>query len=121
MVIAADYPLFEIFWTMLIFFLLVIWFAILIRVIGDIFGRHDMSGWGKAAWTLLVIGLPFVGIFIYLIVSGERMGQRDLDQTYGSRAQFDEPARAVSGSDGTASEIEKANKCSTPDHHARRA
>ena len=55
MVIAADYPFFDIFWTMVIFFLLVIWFAILTRVIGDIIGRHDLSGWGKATWTLIAL------------------------------------------------------------------
>ena len=49
MVIAADYPFLDIFWTMLIFFLWVIWFWILIKVIADIFRRHDISGWGRPA------------------------------------------------------------------------
>ena len=70
MVIAAD--LFHnVFWTMLVFFVCVIWFAILVWVIRDIIGRHDMSGWGKAAWTLLAIVLPLLGVFIYLIVNGK--------------------------------------------------
>ena len=99
MVIAADYPFFEIFWTMLIFFMLVIWFAILVWVIGDIIGRHDMSGWSKAAWTLLVIGLPFLGIFIYLIVSGESMGRRDREHAEASNARLDERVRSVSASE----------------------
>jgi hypothetical protein len=52
MVIAADYPFLDIFWTIFIFFLWVIWFWILIRVLADVFRRDDLSGWGKAGWTV---------------------------------------------------------------------
>ncbi len=54
MVIAADYPLLNIIWTMLVFFGFVIWLVLLFRVIGDIF-RSDMGGGGKAAWIVFVI------------------------------------------------------------------
>ena len=110
MVIAADYPFLDIFWTMLIFFLWVIWFWILIRVFADIFRRHDISGWGKAGWTLFVIVLPFLGVFIYLIANGDEMGKRDVEQAQASQAQFDGHIRSVADSGGSAAEIEKAKQ-----------
>ena len=110
MVIAADYPFLDIFWTMLIFFAWVIWFWILIRMIADIFRRHDISGWGKAGWTLFVIVLPFLGVFIYLIANGDEMGQRDVAQAQASQAQFDDYVRSVSDSGGSVAEIDKAKQ-----------
>ena len=108
MVLAADYPFLDILGTMLIFFAWVIWFWILIRVLVDVFRRHDLSGWSKAGWTLFMIVLPFLGVFIYLIAHGKEMGQRDIDQARANQAQFDEYVRSVSASDGGAAEIAKA-------------
>ena len=110
MVIAADYPFLDIFWTMLIFFLWVIWFWILIKVIADIFRRHDISGWGKAGLTLFVIVLPFLGVFIYLIANGDEMGPRDVAQALASQAQFDDNVRSVSDSGGSVAQIDKAKQ-----------
>jgi hypothetical protein len=112
-VTAADYPFIDILGSMLIFFAWVIWFWMLIRVLGDVFRRHDLSGWGKAGWSLLVIVLPFLGVLIYLIAHGQDMGRRDLEDVSAARAQFDEHIRDVAGSggaDGGASEIEKAKR-----------
>jgi hypothetical protein len=69
MYFAADYPFLDIFWTMLVFFGWVIWLVLLIRVIGDIF-RSDMSGFGKAAWLVFVIVLPFLGVLPMFLVVG---------------------------------------------------
>ena len=112
MVLAADYPFLDILWTMLIFFAWVIWFWILIRVLMDVFRRHDISGLGKAGWTLFMIVLPFLGVFIYLIAHGKDMGQRDLEQARASQAQFDQYVKSVAGegSGGSAAEIAKAKQ-----------
>jgi Short C-terminal domain/Phospholipase_D-nuclease N-terminal len=56
--------------------LLFIWIWIAIGVVLDIFRSHDLSGWGKAAWMLLIIILPFLGVLIYLIVRGHNMHER---------------------------------------------
>ena len=56
---AADYPFIDVFWSMLIFFFWVIWIWILITVFVDLFRRHDISGWAKAAWMVFVIVLPY--------------------------------------------------------------
>ena len=111
MLLAADYPFLDIVGTMLIFFAWVIWFWILIRVLVDVFRRHDISGWGKAGWTLFMIVLPFLGVFIYLIAHGKDMGQRDLDQMQAAQAQMDAHIKSVAGSgggNGAAAEIAQA-------------
>jgi hypothetical protein len=110
MVLAADYPFLDILWTMLIFFAWVIWFWILIRVLVDVFRRDDISGWGKAGWSLFMIVLPYLGVFVYLIAHGKDMGQRDLEQMQAAQSQMDSHIRSVAGSggDGAAAEIARA-------------
>ena len=108
MVLAADYPFLDIVGTMLIFFAWVIWFWILIRVLVDVFRRHDISGWGKAGWTLFMIVLPFLGVLIYLIAHGQDMGKRDIEQAQANKAQFDEYVRSAAAADGGAAQIAQA-------------
>ena len=78
MLLAADYPFLDVLWTMLVFFLWVIWFWLLITVFGDVFRRHDISGWVKAVWTIFVILLPYLGVLIYMIVNGHGMAERNV-------------------------------------------
>ena len=110
MVIAADYPFLDIVGTMLIFFAWVIWFWILIRVLVDVFRRDDLSGWGKTGWTVLMIFLPFLGVFIYLIAHGKDMGQRDIEQARAMQSEVDAHIRQVAGTgaDGAAAQIAQA-------------
>ena len=110
MVFAADYPFLDIFWTMIIFFSWVIWIWIVITVLVDVFSRHDTSGWGKAAWVIFVIVLPFLGVLIYLIANGKGMTERKQQQSQASRAEFDDYVKSVASSGGAAGEIEKAKQ-----------
>lgn len=71
-----DYPLLNLFWTMLWFFLFVAWIWLLIALLADIFRSRDLSGWGKALWTLLIIVVPILGALIYLIARGSGMAER---------------------------------------------
>jgi hypothetical protein len=73
---ASSYPLLNLFWTMFIFFLWVIWIWILIMVFIDIFRSHDLSGGAKALWFLFVLFIPLIGVLVYLIVRGGSMGER---------------------------------------------
>jgi len=104
--VAADYPFLDVLWTMLIFFLWVIWFWILITVFADLFRRHDISGWSKALWMIFVIFLPFLGVLVYLGVNSKGMAERNVKQIKESQAQTDDYIRSVAG--GPAGEIEKA-------------
>jgi hypothetical protein len=107
-VLAADYPFLDVLWTMLVFFLWVMWFWLLITVFADIFRRDDLSGLGKTGWIILVILLPFLGVFIYLITQNDKMVARNVSQARAQQAQFDEYVKGVAGSGGAAAEIEKA-------------
>ena len=109
MVFAADYPFLDVFWTMVIFFFWVIWIWILVTVLIDLFRRHDISGWGKAAWALFVIVLPYLGVFVYLITQGKGMAERRADEIRASKAAFDDQVRSVAGSDPSA-QIAKAKE-----------
>ena len=105
----ASYPFLDVLWTMIIFFVWILWFFLLFRVIIDIFRRHDIHGGGKTLWLIFVIILPFLGVFVYLIAEGHKMANRDMEQAQASQQQFDQYVRSVSaGSGGSAAEIEKA-------------
>jgi len=77
-------------------------------VFGDVFRRRDISGWGKAGWIILVIVLPYLGVFIYLIAEHDGMAERNTQQVQAQQAVADQYIRSVSGSGGPASEIETA-------------
>jgi hypothetical protein len=108
MLVAADYPFLEVLWTMIIFFAWVAWIWIAITVFVDIFRRHDISGWGKAAWVVFVIVLPFLGVLVYLIAQHDGMRERSAKQAEAQRAAFDEYVREAAG--GSAAEIAKAKE-----------
>jgi len=105
-VLAAEYPFLDVLWTMLVFFLWITWFWLLITVFADVFRRHDTSGWGKAAWLVFVIALPFLGVFVYLITQNDKMVARNVEQARAQQAKFDDYVKNVSG--GAAAEIERA-------------
>ena len=110
MVIAADYPFLDVFWSMLIFVAWVIWFWMVITIFADLFSRHDVSGWGKAAWCVFVIILPFLGVFIYLISQGKGMAERREAAVQASSAAFDDHVRSVAAQQGPADQIAKAKE-----------
>jgi hypothetical protein len=84
---------------MLEFFLWILWFFLLFRVISDLFRSHDIGGWGKAGWMILVILLPFFGVLIYVIVRGRGMAERDMAQAKQTDEAFKKYIRESAGSD----------------------
>ena len=86
----ATYTFGDVMWTMFVFFAWILFFWLLFGVFGDLFGRHDISGWAKAGWTVFVIILPFLGIFIYLISQGKGMGERAQQRAQAQQAQVDD-------------------------------
>jgi Phospholipase_D-nuclease N-terminal/Short C-terminal domain len=107
--LGADYPFLDVLWTMLVIFAWIIWFWLLITVFSDLFRRHDTSGFSKVLWIIFVIILPFLGVFIYLIVNHDGMTERNVNMAKAQQAQMDDYVRSVAGSGGgAAAEIEKA-------------
>ena len=103
----AAYSFGQVIWTMFIFFAWILFFWLLFTVFGDLFRRHDISGWGKAGWTIFVIILPFLGIFVYLIANGRGMGERNVQQ---AQAQMDAYVRSVATTGDPTEQIAKGKQ-----------
>ena len=111
MALLADYTFLDVFWSMLVFFVWVLWFILLFRVIIDIFSRHDIGGFSKVLWILFVILLPFLGVFVYLIAENDGMTQRTMAKAQAQQQQMDEYVRQTAGTGGgAAAEIDKAKQ-----------
>ena len=108
--IATSYPFLDVMWTLLVFFAWVIWFYLLITVFGDLFRRHDLSGWAKAAWIIFVIILPYLGVLVYLIAEHEGMAERNAKQLQQSQAQIDDYVRSVAAKSDPADQIAKGKQ-----------
>jgi Phospholipase_D-nuclease N-terminal len=77
----ATNPFVDVLWTVLISCLLLAWLALLVRVVGDIFRRRDLSGWGRTAWIVVAVLLPFLGVFAYMASQRDGMTERKLART----------------------------------------
>jgi hypothetical protein len=108
MMLAADYPFLDIFFTMVLFFAWVIWIWMLVAILSDVFRRHDLSGLAKAAWTVFLIVVPFLAVLIYLIAQHDGMNTRRVEETQAAQARFDDHIKAVAGEDPPAAEIQRA-------------
>lgn len=108
MLAATSYPFLEVFWTMLIFFAFVIWIWILITVLADIFRRHDTSGFAKVLWIIVIIVLPYFGVFVYLIAEHKGMTERAIKQQEAAQSQMDKYVQSVAGKTDPAEQIAKA-------------
>ncbi len=91
----ANYTFGDVLWSFFVFFAWVIWFWLLITVFSDLFRRHDLSGWGKTGWIILVIVLPYVGVFIYILAEHDGMAQRTNAMAQAQQQQFDSYVKDV--------------------------
>ncbi|MET0147075.1 MAG: SHOCT domain-containing protein [Ilumatobacteraceae bacterium] len=104
----AEFGTGQVFWSMLWFFLFFIWIWLLITVFSDIFRSKDLSGWGKALWTIFVIVLPYLGVFVYLIARGRQMQEHALQTAKDQDAAMRQYVQSVaSSSASSADEIAK--------------
>jgi Phospholipase_D-nuclease N-terminal/Short C-terminal domain len=108
MLIAADYPFMDVLWTIIVFFAWVAWIWIVITVLGDVFRRDDIGGWGKAAWVVFVIVVPFLGVLVYLIAEHDGMRERAMTRAAAQQTALDQYVRETAG--GSAGEIAKAKE-----------
>jgi hypothetical protein len=110
MLIATSYPLLEVFWTMLIFFAFFIWIWLLFTVFTDLFRREDVSGWAKTGWIILIIVLPYLGVFIYLIAQHKGMTERTIRSQESAKSEMDQYVRSVAGESDPSEQIAKAKR-----------
>jgi len=89
---------------MLWFFLFFMWIMLIFMIFGDIIRSHDMGGWAKALWSIGIIILPFLGIFLYLIVRGGSMQERSVEAAEASQAASQDYIRSVASSGTSAAD-----------------
>ena len=109
-IFAADYPFLEVFWTLIVFFLWIMWFWLLISIIGDVFRRRDIGGGKKTLWLIFMLFVPFVGVLAYILTNSDGMAERNLERARAQQAQVDAYVRETAASGGAAGEIDKAKQ-----------
>ena len=102
----AEFGTGQVFWSMLWFFLFFIWIWLLIVVFSDIFRSRDLSGWTKALWTIFVIVLPYLGVFVYLIARGHKMSEHAAAEAKQQDAAFRQYVQQAAPT-STADELKK--------------
>ena len=110
LITASSYPFLKVLWDILIIFAWILFIWIAISAFSDLFRRRDISGWAKAAWVVLIVVLPWIGVLAYLIFNHDGMAERSQKQAQAVQAQFDEYVREAAGTGGPASEIDTARK-----------
>jgi len=103
-------PILDFFWTMMIFFLWIIWIWLLITVFIDVFRDKGLNGFAKAAWVLFLIFIPLLGVLVYLIARGDAMHERQMDYAVNQQKRSEDYIRQVSGGSGAASNADELTK-----------
>lgn len=101
-----NYPLLDVFLSMLWFFLWILWIFLVVRILMDVFADNTMNGWAKAGWTILVILLPLVGVLTYLIIRGRGMQERQQQEINAQEQAFRASVKEAAGT-SPASELSK--------------
>jgi hypothetical protein len=122
MLFASEFQVGQVLWSMFWFFLFFLWIWLVISIFSDIFRSDDLSGVSKAAWSIFVIAVPYLGVFVYLIARGDSMGKRQASDAQASQDAMQSYIRdAAGGSAGelaTLAELHSSGKLSD-DEYAR--
>ena len=110
MLLAAEFGTGQVLWSLLWFFLFFVWIMLIFTIFGDIIRSDDMGGWAKAIWSVFIIFLPFLGIFIYLIVRGGGMSERQAAAAQKQNESMQQYIRATAGTDGGTSSADQLAK-----------
>jgi membrane protein implicated in regulation of membrane protease activity len=106
-VLAYDYPLLDVFLSILYFSLFFMWIWIAVTVVVDVFRSSDLGGFSKALWFLFVVFLPFLGVFIYLVARGAKMHERQIADAAAQQRAFDEYVQQTAGAADVPTQLEK--------------
>jgi len=101
---AYQYPLANVFLTMFWLFIWILWIFLLIRILMDIFRSDDLGGWGKAAWIIFIILVPFIGVLVYVIVRGHSMQKRDMQSAQAADQAMRAYVQSAAGSSASAAD-----------------
>lgn len=98
----AEFQVGQVLWSIIWFTLFLLWILLVIRVVGDIFRSRDMSGAAKALWLVAILFTPYLGVFLYLIIRGGSMAEREVSRFEAQDQAFRAYIRDASGSSGAA-------------------
>jgi hypothetical protein len=102
--LAAEFGTGQVLWSILWFFLFFVWIMLIFQIFGDIIRSDDMGGAAKAIWSIFIIFLPFLGIFIYLIARGGKMGERQMKAMQAQEAAMQDYIRTTAGTGASAAD-----------------
>ena len=105
MLLAAEWGTGQVLWSMLWIFIFIMWIWLIIVIFSDIIRSHDLSGWGKALWSIGIIIFPFIGIFAYLIFRGNSMSERQLEDAKAADAATQAYIRDAAGTENSADQL----------------
>ena len=106
--LAYDYPVLGVFWTMLIMFFWIAWIFIVFTTIIDVFRNDEIGGFSKALWLIFIILAVWLGVLVYLIVHGKDMTRRNIQRQQKQQEQFASYVKQTASSGGsTAEELTK--------------
>ncbi len=107
-----NYPLLNVFLSMLWFFLWILWIFLVVWILMDVFRSDDMSGWAKAGWTIFIVFLPLLGVLVYLIARGSSMRERQMREARAADAEFRSRVQEAAGPGGGTSAAYELSKLS---------
>lgn len=113
----AEFGTGQVFWSMIWFTLFFIWIWIVITCFFDIFRDDTLGGWGKAAWCIFIIVVPYLAVFIYLIARGSGMQKRQMESAAANAKAQREYIQSVAGSPSTGGVSEELTRLA--DLHAK--
>jgi hypothetical protein len=102
-----GYPLLDIFWTTLEFFIWILWIFLLARIFMDVFRSPDLTGWARAGWTVVLVLVPLIGVLVYLVVRGSQMHLREAQQAHANADTFQRLGGSYGMSSSPADELSK--------------
>jgi hypothetical protein len=105
LLLAATFGTGQVLWSILWFFLFFVWIMLIFTIFGDIIRNDEMSGWVKAIWSIFIIFVPFLGIFLYLIINGGKMGERQVKAAKQQDAMMQDYIRNAAGSPSAADQL----------------
>ena len=105
--VLADFGSGQFLWSMIWFTLFFIWIWLLFIVFGDIFRSKDLSGWGKGLWTIFIILVPYLGVFVYVIARGGKMQEHAVQAAQAQDQVMRQYVQSVAPASGSADEIQK--------------
>lgn len=106
----GNYPFMDVMWTAIVIFAWMIWLWMAIVIFGDIIRRRDTGAFSKVVWTVFIVLVPFLGVLVYMLASGNGIAERNLEQQQKYQATFDDHVRTVAGGSDATAQIANAKQ-----------